>query len=451
MSDLSFEQAPPLSTTFRFFLTAPLFGVAAGVGLAWAGPEALASRWSGATVALLHLLTTGFMLQAMCGALMQFLPVAAGAPIALPRLVAGLAHPLMVAGSLLLASALAGATVLLAPAAAVLGLGVAAFVAAAARALARTPSTDASLRSLRAAVAGLAATAALGIVLALALQGMVALHAPEFPDLVDVHAAWGLAGWATMLLVAVASTVVPMFQMTPRYPAWVTRAFAPLLLAALAAGSGLWAVQGTGSVPALLPIFAIAALGFVFAVVTLALQRRRRRRLVDATVRFFRVAMLSLASAAVLWILRVVVPRYGAAAMPGWAELSSIDVAIGLLVVVGGFGSAICGMLYRIVPFIAWLNLPYRRGDAFVPPNVKQFIPAWSVDLQQRLHLLALLLLMLGTVAAPVLARAAGAALALSFAWLEGNLLAGLRIYRRSRARIDARVAAVSGAAAGRT
>ena len=76
--NLSFEQAPPVSVPYRFFLTAPLFGVAAGLLLVWLGESAVASRWSGGALALTHLLAVGFMLQAMTGAVMQFVPVAAG-------------------------------------------------------------------------------------------------------------------------------------------------------------------------------------------------------------------------------------------------------------------------------------------------------------------------------------------------------------------------------------
>ena len=72
-ASLSFEQAPPISVPFRFFLTAPLFGVAAGLLLIWFGADALASRWNAPTLALTHLLTVGFMLEAMCGALLQIL------------------------------------------------------------------------------------------------------------------------------------------------------------------------------------------------------------------------------------------------------------------------------------------------------------------------------------------------------------------------------------------
>ena len=63
MQALSFEQSPPLAVPLRFFLTAPLFGVAAGLLLAWGHAEIFASRWTPAALATVHLTTVGFMLQ----------------------------------------------------------------------------------------------------------------------------------------------------------------------------------------------------------------------------------------------------------------------------------------------------------------------------------------------------------------------------------------------------
>ena len=62
--NLSFEQAPPISVPYRFFLTAPWFGVAAGLLLAFMGEDMLASRWTPGALAGTHLLVAGFMLQA---------------------------------------------------------------------------------------------------------------------------------------------------------------------------------------------------------------------------------------------------------------------------------------------------------------------------------------------------------------------------------------------------
>ena len=62
--NLSFDQAPPISVPYRFFLVAPWFGVMAGILLAWSGADALASRWTPEALALTHLIALGFMLQA---------------------------------------------------------------------------------------------------------------------------------------------------------------------------------------------------------------------------------------------------------------------------------------------------------------------------------------------------------------------------------------------------
>jgi len=85
---LSFDQAPPFAAPFRFFLTAPLFALFAGMLLLWSGPELFASRWTPAALALTHLISAGFMLQVMFGAMIQILPVVAGANIAQPLLLA---------------------------------------------------------------------------------------------------------------------------------------------------------------------------------------------------------------------------------------------------------------------------------------------------------------------------------------------------------------------------
>ncbi|MDQ5914882.1 MAG: hypothetical protein QG584_773, partial [Pseudomonadota bacterium] len=81
---LSFEQAPPIAAPFRFFLTAPLFSGLAGLLLLVDGPELLTSRWTPGALALTHLIAAGFVLQVMLGAMIQILPVVAGANLRHP-------------------------------------------------------------------------------------------------------------------------------------------------------------------------------------------------------------------------------------------------------------------------------------------------------------------------------------------------------------------------------
>ncbi len=103
---LSFENAPPFAAPLRFFLTAPLFSLAAGLLLAAGGPELLASRWTPGLLAATHLITVGFMLQIMLGALIQILPVVAGVNLGNPLRVARWLHAGLSAGAILLAGGL---------------------------------------------------------------------------------------------------------------------------------------------------------------------------------------------------------------------------------------------------------------------------------------------------------------------------------------------------------
>src|SRR5574340_1841803 len=96
-ASLSFDQAPPVSGPARFFLTAPLFGIAAGFLLALNDGGLFDSRWQPAALALTHLMTLGFMLLTLCGALLQILPVASGANVWRPRVVAWIVHVGLVA------------------------------------------------------------------------------------------------------------------------------------------------------------------------------------------------------------------------------------------------------------------------------------------------------------------------------------------------------------------
>jgi hypothetical protein len=102
---LSFDKAPPFAAPARFFLTAPLFLLAAALLLVFHGPELLASRWSPGLLAATHLVTVGFMLMVMCGALIQILPVVAGANLADSLGTARWLHAGLTSGAIVLAGA----------------------------------------------------------------------------------------------------------------------------------------------------------------------------------------------------------------------------------------------------------------------------------------------------------------------------------------------------------
>ena len=375
---------------------------------------ALASRWTPAALAMTHLIVIGFLGQAMCGALLQMLPVIAGAPVPRVALVAAVAHVGLSAGAALMAAGFLGAgpwSLGLGAACTVLGFG--AFLAAASVALARAQGTPATLLALRLAAVSLVPTILIGLTLVAALTGWLRL--PAFGAWVDLHLAWGLFGWVGLLILGVSYQVVPMFHVTPPYPAALTRTLAPVLfgalitasLATLAGQAGVaWLAQGTIAL----------ALG-AFAMVTLDLQRRRGRRRRDATLLHWRSAMAALVAAAVAW------------------GVQAPDTVLGVLLLVGVGTGLPSGMLFKIVPFLCWFHLQQRqvatgRFEVRVP-HMHGFLPEGLSRWQWGLHLAALVTLTAACVE-PRLTVAGGMLLALAALLLAGLTLTAAWRYRRT-------------------
>lgn len=410
---LSFDQAPPLLVPFRFFLSAPLFGAAAAVLLLWQGPDMLDSRWQPAALAATHLITLGFLGLTMLGALMQMLPVVAGAPVARPVGVARTVHGLMLFGILALAGGLLQSDPLWMRAAVVLlGGGLAVFMLAAALSLRRAVRNPTST-AMRYALLALLLATTLGLLLASNHGWGWWLQQREL--IANLHLAWGLLGWVGLLVTGIAYQVVPMFQVTPAYPKWLSHTLVPALFALLL----LWSALAGGSWPALPAGLGLALLFGLFAVTTLRLQAQRKRKVADVTLNFWRFGMGCLLLALAAWI---------------WLQLAGgagrLAVLPLLLFAVGFAVSVVNGMLYKIVPFLIWFHLQSRTSNILALPNMKEIIPIQRMRAQLWLHMAATLLLALSVLLPPLLYPAASL-LAVSMLWLEAALLAAFLRYRR--------------------
>ncbi|MDR1996002.1 hypothetical protein, partial [Azonexus sp.] len=401
-SPISLDNAPPLAAPLRFFLTAPLFLVLAGLLLVVSGSGIFTSRWMPATLALVHLITIGFMLQVMIGALIQVLPVVAGADLRRPLPLARLVHAALTVGVLLLAAGfLAGWPALLRAAAVLLALGIGGFLLAAIPAVFAQASTSPTIRGLKLSLLGLAGVAALGVTLALGLAHGWSL---SYSELTDLHAGWGLVAWAGVLLVAMAYVVVPMFQLTPGYPARPSWWFPPLLLALML----LWslAVAFGWPLPGRLAQGALAVCGLIFAGLTLRLQAQRRRARADATSRYWQAGSLAALGALTMFAAATAWPA--AAEHPAWTPLFAI------LLLAGAFIPFIAGMLYKIVPFLTWMHLQQGMQPGLPVPNMNRLLPDQAMQRQMQAYLAALALLV-GAAWRPLwLARPAGAMLAVA-------------------------------------
>jgi hypothetical protein len=309
-----------------------------------------------------------------------------------------------------------GGAMSLAGGAALVAVALALFLTATARALARSASGSHTVTAMRLALVGLAVTVGLGLVLVAALLGWV--HLDDFTAWANLQPAWGLLGWAGVLIIGVGYQVVPMFHVTPSYPRRLTAWSAPLGVAGLVAAGVLTGVDQ----PALADVgigLAIAAF-MMFGLVTLDRQRRRQRRRVDATLLHWWSALTAALAAAILWLVN------GPAVLVG--VLALVGVGVGLP----------SGMLFKIVPFLCWFHLQYRqvasqRFDHQIP-TMHGFLPERAARLHVFPHLAGLALLIAGVTFAPALVRVGGLVLALSSALLAWLLALAASPYRHHAA-----------------
>jgi hypothetical protein len=104
-------------------------------------------------------------------------------------------------------------------------------------------------------------------------------------------------------------------------------------------------------------------------------------------------------------------------------------MAAGMLFVAGFAVSVVNGMLYKIVPFLAWFHLQAQQGIlAAGLPSMKDYLPERRAQGQFLAHLAALACLSAAPFA-PALAVPGGLLLAASSAWLGWNLVGAVRLY----------------------
>ena len=155
-----------------------------------------------------------------------------------------------------------------------------------------------------------------------------------------------------------------------------------------------------------------------FAGLTLRLQQRRRRPRTDASFAFWRIALASTILASLL-----------APALAWLPDPTRTEVLLGALVLIGGFDSVICAMIYKIVPFLVWLHLNRAGGEQLL---MHQVIPESIMRLHLRVHATALASALL-TPWWPTCAVAAGLMLFAGHLLQAIALANGLRRYRQCR------------------
>lgn len=375
--------------TMAFFASATTSFTLAQLAVVVGMADPVAQPAAGSSFAAVHLVTVGWLTVLVLGALRQFLPVITasrpvGDRLALASLVAvdlGLGG--MVLGFLATGGALPAALGLALPAGgALVVVGVAGVALPLLRLLRDRRPLPLQARFVAAGIAFLFLTVLLGVTLGVALAAPSWLTAgflvPLLTRGLPLHLGLGIGGFLTLTAMGVAYKLLAMFMLAPEHRGpigeWVFRlAFGGLALAALAdvlrvglAWAGAGASAGLSGAAQALSALAWAGGGLAALGVALYLwdvrrmYRERRRRELELNGRWAAWAFAALALGVMGLIVRAVAGAFGGAGpAPG---------ALVYLFLVGWLSGLGLSQMYKIVPFLTWVErFGSRLGRGPVP------------------------------------------------------------------------------------
>ncbi|MDT8316798.1 MAG: hypothetical protein RQ824_02265 [bacterium] len=341
-SGVSLDQAPPEDIPVRFFLSAPVFGILAGLLILFAGQDLFVSNWSVETIALTHLFTLGWLAMIMMGSFYQMVPVLVGGTVPLigaSRVVhAGftLGVSLIVPGIYLLNETL------IATASALLLISLLFFVVQISIALFKVKGDRPTVVAMRISIAAFLVTVLLGTYFS---GGHASLW--DLPDnrigMTASHLVLGLFGWVGSLIMGVGFHVIPMFYMTPEFDkkkAYIILCLYGISLIALPAAllfeSGTMFTLIAGAPGA----FSLIAFSFML----FSLVGKRKRKISDTTLSAWKAALALLPLSLLAFIFIPIV------------EHEVVLFVFGILFILGFGLTVTTGMLYKILPFLIWFH-----------------------------------------------------------------------------------------------
>lgn len=333
-----------------FFLLAQLIMVAGGTfpATALSAPT---------TLAAVHFLTIGWLTVLMLGALHQFIPVitaqgevaGSSALVSLVAIVLGLGG--MEAGFLTLDARLPPATLIALPLGGILVLiGVAIAAVSLSRTLWQARPLPFSARFVAAGLVFLFIALGMGIVLGCAFSSpKLVPWSGAFTDGLRLHLFAGLIGWFMLTAIGVSYRLLSMFTLAPEERGPLGIAVLILIVAGLAA---TWLLDLAGVLGAPIPDIALVAAGAatglgiaLYLVDMVRLYRARRRHKLELNTGMALPALVALA----LSILFAGYLAIGGITEPALG-------ALGYLFLFGWLSGLALSQLYKIVPFLTWLE-----------------------------------------------------------------------------------------------
>ncbi len=415
LNGLSVDQAPPIAVPLRFFLTAPLFGIIAGVLILLNDSHTLMNRYSIDAIIITHAITIGMFTFVMFGALTQMLPVLAGAKIGEVKRVTLFSYLLLSSGLISMILGLKFSLSFLTSYAYVgIGLGFLTMVLGIVYAIRNVKNFTATIKGMAASLLFAFFTACLGSFL---LYEYASNSISQYHLLVaNIHSVWAIFGFCGLLIIGISFQVLPMFYVAPKFKQFCKKRIVILI----SIGLSIWfCLNLYYEEYELVAKIWIALFFWAFATAVWLKFNRRKRPISDVTVWYWRSASLFLTLGSFLWIFDEFFKH-------------EYIVMVGILIGGGFVLSIILGMLYKILPFLIWFHL--NATGYMNIPTINEMIDNGLAKVQFTLFILSLI----GFIFAfyiPQLLAVSALYFIISMALLEYNLLVPVLLYRATKKR----------------
>ncbi|PJB55130.1 MAG: hypothetical protein CO098_17965 [Bacteroidetes bacterium CG_4_9_14_3_um_filter_41_19] len=360
---LSTKNAPSIWVVAPHFLVGTLIFLIATTMLAFNQDALLNYHISGPVLAIVHLLILGWITTVIFGALYQLIPVIMEVKLYSERL-AYISLVSLLSGLIIMVLSFLDFRFQL-----TLGFEIGGSLVFNAMVLFAVNTLKSAARAEKKSIHGLFIQTSVIYLILTVLMGLFILFNLSYnvipiphTTLLAVHSALGLVGWFMMLIIGVASKLMPMFLIVHKTKlAWLKMAFWFL-------NAGIWMVMINAFFFSfnfylnLISLVTILTGLLLFLRFNMDVFTRRLRRRLDIGMKLSVVGLSFLTLSIIAFILLFF--NNGAIPLPG----GRIEIIFGVLLFYGFFSGLILGQTYKTLPFIIWLfHYQSMVGKAKVP------------------------------------------------------------------------------------
>ena len=369
---LSLEQAPSVSVPFRFFLSAPIFGVLISLVFLFLPFSEVSNQYSSKAIGVVHLFTLGILSMIIFGAMQQMMPVLAGAVVKKSKLFASIVHTSLVLGTLFMSfSFILEIRILLHIGILFLAISFFTFFIVSIKLLFKVEYLTSTVKAMRLFTVSGFITLLIGLVLGIS---HISLNFSVFHYvLVNMHILFGLFGFALLLIMGVSFQVIPMFYVALDFPKYIQNRV-PLVLFLFLFLASLFLYF---EINFLVLKIIVTSIIILFAYYGLKSLNNRRRPVFDVTLWYWKFSLSMLVLSQVIWFFSIFETNY----------ILAIIFAFGCLY------SILQGMVYKIIPFLAWFHL--NSKGYFKLPTIREFIDEKYIKINFIVHVLSILFFVL--------------------------------------------------------